>query len=65
MRRPTGSTSRSRPATGCATCAARQPGSSPTYCGSIPGSARYYYELAGERAVDLAIRNAINQATSN
>jgi serine/threonine protein kinase len=30
-----------------------------------PGSARYYYELAGEGAVDLNIRGAINSATSN
>ncbi|MCX4826585.1 serine/threonine protein kinase [Streptomyces sp. NBC_01142] len=30
-----------------------------------PGSARFYYELAGERAVDMAIRNAVNHATSN
>ncbi|MDX3694945.1 protein kinase [Streptomyces europaeiscabiei] len=30
-----------------------------------PGSARYYYELAGERAVDLNIRSAIKSATSN
>ncbi|MFJ6752414.1 serine/threonine-protein kinase [Streptomyces sp. NPDC091266] len=30
-----------------------------------PGSARYYYELAGERAVDMAIRNAVNPSTSN
>ncbi|WP_328580458.1 serine/threonine-protein kinase [Streptomyces sp. NBC_00370] len=27
-----------------------------------PGSARYYYELASERAVDMAIRNAVNPA---
>ncbi|MGA5881161.1 serine/threonine-protein kinase [Streptomyces cellulosae] len=27
-----------------------------------PDSARSYYELAGERAVDMAIRNAVNQA---
>lgn len=27
-----------------------------------PGSARFYYELAGERAVDMAIRNAVNQS---
>ncbi|MFH9967828.1 serine/threonine-protein kinase [Streptomyces mirabilis] len=30
-----------------------------------PGSARFYYELAGERAVDMAIRSAVNQATSH
>ncbi|MDH6502451.1 serine/threonine-protein kinase [Streptomyces sp. SAI-149] len=30
-----------------------------------PGSARFYNELAGERAVDMAIRNAVNQAASN
>ncbi|WP_331752801.1 protein kinase (plasmid) [Streptomyces sp. NBC_00637] len=30
-----------------------------------PGSARFYYELAGERAVDLSIRSAIRSATSN
>ncbi|MFG2211979.1 protein kinase [Streptomyces sp. NPDC048638] len=29
-----------------------------------PGSARHSYELVGERAVDLAIRSAINHATS-
>ncbi|MEU2901212.1 protein kinase domain-containing protein [Streptomyces sp. NPDC001273] len=29
-----------------------------------PGSARYYYELTGERAVDIAIRSAINSAAS-
>ncbi|MEV7156969.1 serine/threonine-protein kinase [Streptomyces misionensis] len=30
-----------------------------------PDSARFYYELAGERAVDMAIRSAINRATDN
>ncbi|MBQ0890044.1 serine/threonine protein kinase [Streptomyces sp. RM72] len=30
-----------------------------------PGSARFYYELANERAVDMAIRNAVNQTTGN
>lgn len=30
-----------------------------------PGSARFYYELAGERSVDMAIRNAVNQPTGN
>ncbi|NSL43660.1 serine/threonine-protein kinase [Streptomyces sp. 8P21H-1] len=30
-----------------------------------PGSARFYYELAGERAVDMAIRSAVNQATGH
>ncbi|WP_107469010.1 serine/threonine-protein kinase [Streptomyces griseiscabiei] len=30
-----------------------------------PGSARFYYELAGERAVDMAIRSAVNQTTGN
>ncbi|MGV9401717.1 protein kinase domain-containing protein [Streptomyces sp. NPDC003667] len=29
-----------------------------------PGSARYYYELTGERGVDIAIRSAINSAAS-
>ncbi|MFI8521004.1 serine/threonine-protein kinase [Streptomyces sp. NPDC085481] len=28
-----------------------------------PGSAHFYYELASERAVDMAIRSAVNQAT--
>ncbi|KOG82243.1 MULTISPECIES: hypothetical protein [Streptomyces] len=31
----------------------------------LPGNARFYYELADERAVDMAIRNAINQPTGN
>ncbi|MFH8582579.1 serine/threonine-protein kinase [Streptomyces zaomyceticus] len=30
-----------------------------------PGSARFYYELAGERAVDMAIRSAVNRSTGN
>ncbi|MFE7485105.1 protein kinase [Streptomyces sp. NPDC057552] len=30
-----------------------------------PGSARFYYELANERAVDMAIRSAVNQTTGN
>ncbi|MFJ9379294.1 protein kinase [Streptomyces sp. NPDC101455] len=30
-----------------------------------PGSARFYYELADERAVDMAIRGAIRSATSS
>ncbi|MFF9436753.1 protein kinase [Streptomyces sp. NPDC014735] len=30
-----------------------------------PGSARFYYELASERAVDMAIRSAVNQTTGN
>ncbi|WP_330309918.1 protein kinase domain-containing protein, partial [Streptomyces sp. NBC_00589] len=30
-----------------------------------PGSARFYYELIGERSVDIAIRSAIKTATSN
>ncbi len=30
-----------------------------------PGSARFYYELAGERAVAMAIRSAVNQATGH
>jgi hypothetical protein len=30
-----------------------------------PGSARFYCELAGERAVDMTIRNAVNQPPGN
>jgi hypothetical protein len=30
-----------------------------------PGSARFYYELASERAVDMAIRSVVNQSTGN
>lgn len=30
-----------------------------------PGSAHFYYDLAGERAVDMTIRSAIDRATGN